>query len=211
MSQSKITVVIADDHALVRSGLRSICEKIPNTLVVAEAADGFEAISQTKAHEPTLLLLDAGMPLATGVQVFHEVRRWSKGTKVVVVTGFTSATVVADWAAAGVDGLFFKSCPQDELQEGLQTVLDGTRVFSQAVKDVLQQGTSAELTQRERQILDLLANGASNKEIARDLSISPKTVDTHRTKLMAKLDVHSVSQLISYALKEGLLDHKRQL
>lgn len=215
MPESSLTVVIADDHHLVRTGLRSVCDQLTigenRAEVVAEACDGFEAISFTKDLQPTLLLLDGGMPLASGMQVFNEVRRWSQATKVVVVTGFTSQGQVTDWVGAGVDGLFFKSCPPDELLAGLEMVLAGKTVYSSAVNNVLVEAeSSTELTRRERQILHLLAAGSSNKEIARDLSISPKTVDNHRTKLMAKLDVHSVAQLIAYALKEGLLDHKTQ-
>lgn len=215
MSESTLRVVIADDHPLVRTGLRSLCDRLSvgssNAEVVAEACDGFEAISFTKDLQPNLLLLDGGMPLASGMQVFNEVRRWSQDTKVVVVTGFTSHGQVVDWVSAGVNGLFFKSCPPDELLAGLGEVMAGKTVYSAAVSKVLDEaGAGVELTPRERQILHLLAEGASNKEIARDLSISPKTVDAHRTKLMAKLDVHSVAQLIAYALKEGLLDHKTQ-
>lgn len=211
-SKSTINIVIADDHPLMREALSGVCAQLDAARVIAKASDGLEAIALTKQHNPDLLLLDSGMPLATGMQVYAEIQRWSKDTKVVVITGFTSAGHLADWAEAGVQGLFLKSCPMDEVLLGLQQVIAGELYRSAAVTELLskQPATRVKLTNRERQILDLLADGSSNKEIAHKLSISVKTVDTHRTKIMSKLDVHSVAQLIAYALKEGLLEHKTQ-
>lgn len=211
-SNSTINIVIADDHPLMREALAGVCAQLDAAKVVAKASDGLEAIALTKQHHPDLLLLDSGMPLATGMQVYAEIQRWSKDAKVVVITGFTSAGHLADWAEAGVQGLFLKSCPMDEVLLGLQQVIAGEVYRSAAVTELLstQPETRVKLTNRERQILHLLADGSSNKEIAQKLSISVKTVDTHRTKIMSKLDVHSVAQLIAYALKEGLLEHKTQ-
>lgn len=205
-------VIIADDHAIVRNGLKDIFKTIPQINIVSEATNGLEAISMTKELQPDLLTLDAGMPLARGMQVFGEVRRWCPDTRIAVITGFTSAGHLSDWVAADVDGLFLKTCPPEEITKGLQLILDGGGYISKAVLTILDDLSELEaLTSRERQILHLIAEGCSNVEIAERLSISPKTVDNHRTRLMAKLNVHSVAQLLALALKEGLLDQSQQL
>ena len=119
------TVVIADDHALVRNGLRDILLRLPQTEIVGEAENGLEAISLVKVLTPNLLTLDAGMPLARGMQVYGEVRRWSPDTRIIVVTGFTAAGHLADWVAADVEGLFLKTCPPEEMEHGFSVVLNG--------------------------------------------------------------------------------------
>ena len=203
--------IIADDHALVRAALRDILVAL-GVEVVAEAENGLEALSFCRKERPDLLSLDAAMPLSRGMEVYGEVRRWSPETRVVVVTGFTAVGALADWSAAGVDGLLLKSCPPEELREGFRLVLAGGGYVSKAVLKALRDAPEeAPLTARERQVLHLIAQGCSNAAIAERLGISPKTVDNHRTRLMAKLDVNSVAQLLALALKEGLLDQSSQL
>lgn len=205
--------MIADDHALVRNGLKDLLRGVPDVSieVVGEAENGIEAISISKAARPDLLLLDAGMPLSRGMEVFGEVRRWTPETKIAVITGFTSAGSLADWIAAGVDGVFIKSCPPDEMRHGFGLMLKGESYVCKDVVQILErESETADLTLRERQVLHLIAQGCSNPAIAERLSISAKTVDNHRTRMMAKLNVHSVAQLLAYALKEGLLDSSSQ-
>lgn len=180
--------------------------QIPQTKVVGEANDGLEAIALCKMHQPDILTLDSDMPLARGMEVFVEVRRWSPTTRVCLVTGVTARGHLAEWIASGVDGIAFKSCPTEHIQACFLLVMKGMSGFTPAVLSVidgLEERT--EITQRERQILHLIADGNTSAEIAKRLSISPKTVDNHRTRLMAKLEVHSIAQLLSYALREGLL------
>lgn len=203
------SVVIADDHALVRNGLKDIVAAIQGfaVTVVGEAENGVEAISVTKTNQPNLLLLDAGMPLSRGMEVFGEVRRWSPDTSVAVVTGFTSARSLSDWISAGVDGLFIKTCPPQEMAHGFGLLLAGEKYVAEDVVRILgREEETQNISLRERQVLHLIAEGCFNAAIAERLGISAKTVDNHRTRLMAKLNVHSVGQLLAYALKEGLLD-----
>ena len=204
--------VIADDHAIVRTSLAAILGDISDLEVVAEAANGLETIALVKQHKPDLLLLDAAMPLARGVQVYSEARRWSPETRVVVITGFTSTTLLADWLSAGVDGLFLKSAQPSEMRQGFEVVLAGGRFVSQEVSDKLENEPSLpELTDREREVLSLIASGHQNVAIGEKLFISPKTVEKHRASLMSKLGVNSISALMTLALREGLLDEHRQL
>ncbi|WP_284126120.1 response regulator transcription factor [Parerythrobacter aestuarii] len=204
--------IIADDHAIVRRSLADILAELGNVEIVAEADNGLETIALVKEHQPDLLLLDAAMPLARGVQVYGEARRWSPETKVAVVTGFTSTGMLADWMAAGVDGLFLKSAAPEEMREGFRQILAGGKYVAQGVSDKLAAEPEREqLTDREREVLALIAAGHQNVAIGEKLFISPKTVEKHRASLMAKLGVNSVSALLVHALREGLLDEHTQL
>lgn len=206
------TAIVADDHHFVRRGLVDILAGLGHVEIVAEADNGIAAIALVRQHRPDLLLLDAAMPLARGIEVFAEVRRWSPATRVVVVTGFTGAALLADWMAAGVDGLLLKSCSAEELRAGFETVLAGGNYVAAEVADrIAKDSERAALTPREREVLALIATGHMNVAIAERLSISVKTVEKHRASLMAKLGVNSVSGLLVYALQEGLLDEHRQL
>ncbi|WFE87915.1 response regulator transcription factor [Roseibium porphyridii] len=217
MSQSRFHAVIADDHAIVRAGLRSALET-PGTVepdgieVVAEASDGLQAIAALRQHRPTLLILDVQMPHAGGLEVLVEARRWSPETKVVVLTGVSAIGKIGELVASGVDGLFSKSEDHDELIRKLPNILRGHRHIATRFETLLEDAPDVPiLSDRERQTLNLIVSGRSNKEIADTLGISAKTVDRHRTNLMKKLDVHSVAQLIAYALREGLIDPSVEL
>lgn len=209
---AEFTAIIADDHAIVRRSLADILQAIGTVELVAEAENGLETIALVKEHKPDLLLLDAAMPLARGVQVYGEVRRWSPDTKVAVVTGFTATGMLADWLAAGVDGIFLKSADPEEMQRGFTEILAGGKFVAQEVAEKLEaEPDREELTAREREVLALIAAGHQNVAIGEKLFISPKTVEKHRASLMAKLGVNSVSALLVHALREGLLDEHSQL
>jgi len=204
--------VIADDHAIVRQATMHILDDIPGLQIVAEAANGLEAIAAIKKHKPDLLVLDAAMPLARGIEVFAEVRRWSPETRVILVTGFTSASLLADWLNAGVDGMMLKSAPAAEMRLGFEAVLEGAGFISEEVRTILDNSTApSALSDREREVLALIATGHSNSDISDKLCISIKTVEKHRASLMSKVGVHSVAELMVYALREGLLDEHKQL
>jgi len=191
---------------IVRNALRQVLSGIPDVEIVGEAVNGVEAITLCKTLQPMLLTLDSAMPMAKGMEVYGEVRRWAPETRICLVTGITARGHLAEWVAAKVDGVVFKTCSVDDMHECFSLLLEGGSHFSPAVLNVIESlEPSVDLTQRERQILHLLAEGCKNAEIAERLNISPKTVDNHRTKLMAKLKVHSMAQLLAYALREGLL------
>ena len=175
--------------------------------MVAEAADGLEAIAETRKHRPDLLMLDVQMPLAGGVEVLIEVRCWSPDTKIVVLTGVVAVGLVSSLVEVGVDGLFSKADDNSELYQRLPGILRGQRYVAKSFVESLNEAPDPGLlTARERQILNMILSGQTNKEIAEALGISAKTVDKHRTSMMQKVGVHSVSQLMAYALREGLID-----
>lgn len=205
-------VVIADDHAIVRQGTIDILGRISNVEVTAEADNGLTAISIVKKIKPDLLVLDAAMPMARGIEVYSEVRRWSPETAIMLLTGFTSLTLLSDWLDAGVDGILLKTCSPEEMETGFLALLNGSSFVAETVRAKLEDATSpAGLTSREREVLSLIASGSSNVDIADRLNISPKTVEKHRGSLMSKLEVHTVAELMVYALREGLLDEHKQL
>ena len=206
------TVVIADDHALLRDGIAQIVASLEDLVVVGEAEDGLQAIAQVRQHQPRLLMLDIAMPYAQGIEIYTEVRRWSPETLIVVFTGLTSVRLLSELVSAGVDGLFMKRGDPQRLKESLPLILRGTRVIAPEILELLEaNAATGDLTARERQVLALVAAGNSNREIAERLGVSPKTIDNHRTNLMRKLDVHSVAELLNYALREGYLDSAAQL
>ena len=207
-----LTVVIADDHQIVRQGLRSALETpgivTANGLnVVAEAENGFEALAEVKIHQPDLLLLDISMPMAGGAEVVLDIQRWSPETRIVILTGIHVPGQIAQLLEANVAGLFSKGDDLTELYQNLPLIVRGGRYVAASFETVLQdQQNIPSLTGRERQTLNMIVAGKTNKEIAQLLVISPKTVDKHRTSLMEKLDVHSVAELLAYAFREGLID-----
>ncbi len=204
--------VIADDHQIVRDGLKLAMQQ-PGLVehngvaVVAEAENGFEALAEVKNHQPDVLILDISMPLAGGAEVITDIKRWSPETRIVILTGINAPGLICTLFDAGVDGMFSKGATLDELYKQLPLILRGGRyIADQFVATIERQQNNQALTDRELQTLNMIIAGKSSREIAEIMSVSPKTVDKHRTSLMKKLDTHSVAELIAYALREGLID-----
>jgi len=202
--------VVADDHAILRNSICDILAQHGGFAEPIEAQDGLEAIATVRAKRPDLLSLDVAMPFAQGIGVYLEARRWSPDTKIIVFTGMTSRTILGELVRAGVDGLFLKSGDPQHLINAIPLVMNGGRVISPDVVDLLEDTPENGLTEREQQILGFVATGNTNREIAETLGISFKTVDHHRTNLMRKLGVHSTAELLGYAFREGYLDHSRE-
>lgn len=211
MPLRQYSVVIADDHQIIRDGVKDVLARAEETHglafdVCAEAVNGLEALGAVKAHEPDLLFLDIAMPLATGTEILADVRRWSPETRVVIYTGVLAPGTLASVVEADAHAVLSKTAPTEELPDHLAIVLSGGRYIAPELVDVIERGQQAvNLTGRERQTLNMIIGGKSNKEIARVLNISPKTVDKHRTSLMRKLDVHSIAELMARALQDGLI------
>ena len=204
------SVIVADDHALVRQGVKGAIETGEEFKVVAEAVDGIQAVIQVKKHRPNLLILDIAMPHSNGIEVIDEVRRWSPETKILVLTGLTTGGVLRQAHQAGAEGVFLKSDDIGALIGAAREIMAGREAFSPRVQTALDRpALGADLTPRERQVLQGLARGDSIAVIADRLSISANTVDKHRTSIMRKLGVHSAGELMALAHREGLLDISR--
>jgi DNA-binding NarL/FixJ family response regulator len=212
LQDNQYRAVIADDHQIVRDGLRVALEK-PGLVehnavrVVAEAENGFDALAEVKRHKPDVLILDISMPLAGGAEVITDIKRWSPDTRIVILTGIDAPGLICSLLDAGVSGMFSKGAALDELYKQLPLILRGGKYIAETfVKMVERQSLNNSLTDREHQTLNMIIAGKTNREIAEIMSVSPKTVDKHRTSLMRKLDVHSIAELIAYALREGMID-----
>ncbi len=212
MAGPTITVVVADDHEIVRDGLCALLAQASDPLTylfkpVAVVGNGLDAIAAVKHHKPELLFLDLSMPLAGGLEIISDVRRWSAQTRIIVFTGVSAAGLLASTVEAGVDAIFPKSVPPALVIEKLPLILRGAKFIAPELVSTIQRGRRLyELTDRERQTLNMILAGKTTREIAGLLFLSPKTVDKHRVTLMKKLDVHSVAQLMARALREGLID-----
>lgn len=208
-TQANYTVVIADDHEIIRGAISDYLEQANDIQfqLLGIAENGIDAIASVKSHKPDILFLDISMPLANGSEIIHDIRRWSPNTKVIVFTGITAPGLVASIVETGIDGLFSKSSALSDMFLQIPKIMRGAHFIAPEFVTMIEQGQqSVSLTNRERQILNMVVAGKTNKDMAAILNISPKTVDKHRTSLMAKLDVHSFSELMARALKDGLLE-----
>ena len=209
------TIVIAEDHTILREGLRSLLSSEPELRVVGEAKDGREAIRRVEQLEPDLILMDLSMPRMNGVEAIREIKNRIPETGVLALTVHKAEEFVLEVLQAGADGYVLKDASSEELLMAIRSVLGGQRYLSPAVSQLVIEGYLAgrktyespwdTLTKREREILKLIAEGHKNKEIADYLCISVKTVEKHRANLMKKLDLHSAAALTAYAMERGLV------
>ena len=201
------TFVIADDHPFTAKGMEKVITSIPNFKVVAIGNNGIEAISLIKLHQPDCAILDLSMPGANGLEVFSEAKRWSPNSKFVIVTGISAAALFQQLYDAGIDGLFVKHESPDHIKEGIANVLNGERVISnEAMKAIEKAKENDKLSKREIEVLNAIAKGKNNNEIAEALGVSPKTVDSHRTNLLRKMNVNSTAALLVASIRSGLID-----
>lgn len=206
------SVVIADDHAIVRQGVKSILGHFDDLVVVGEAENGVELVTLVKRHAPALIFADIAMPYAGGLEAVDEIRRWSPKSRLIILTGLTSRGLVAQANAAPVDGIFLKSDPPEELSRAIPKILSGERVYSKSIEKVLSETSPSDLlTARELQVLSGICRGETNAKIAGRLGVSANTVDKHRTNMMRKLKVHSAAELLALAVRDGLLDQAQTL
>lgn len=210
-----ISTLIADDHGLVREGLRRLLEAEPDIEVSGEAADGREVLDQVSSRQPDVLILDISMPRLGGLETLERLRADHPSVKVVLLSVHSDPPFIQSAVALGADAYVLKNAPATEVVAAVRAVLNGGSYFSPAIaREILSQlrkprrkgGSSASLLSgRERQVLNLIADGYSAKEIAVELKISTKTVEAHRTSLMRKLGARKATELVRYALRHGLI------
>jgi DNA-binding NarL/FixJ family response regulator len=218
--KAKKKVVIAEDHQLFREGLKALLAAKDDLEVVAEARDGLEAIHSVRKHSPDLLLLDLSMPRLSGMSVISDVRTRFPDLKILVLTIHESDQYVLETFKAGVNGYCIKDASREELFMAIESVMSGKVFISPGIADEVMAGYLSgrdklkeksdweTITQREREVLKLLAEGYMNKEIGDFLTISIKTVEKHRANIMSKLNLHNAAALTAYAIEQGLVQPK---
>lgn len=210
-----IRVLLADDHAMIREGLRALLERQDDIEVVAEADNGRAAVDLVQTYRPAVAVLDIGMPQLNGIDAAGQITRQSPGTRVIALSVHREKRLVMDMLRAGAKGYLLKSCASEELVQAVRQVHQGqsylsTKIASTVLTDYLYrldhpaEPEKSELSRREREVLQLLAEGYSSKQIAAELHVSVKTIVTHRQNIMNKLEIRSVAELTKFALREGL-------
>jgi DNA-binding NarL/FixJ family response regulator len=204
-----IRLLLADDHAIFLQGLTRLLDAWPEAEIVAKASDGQEAWEQILLHRPDVAVVDIKMPLMNGIEIAEQVRARGLSTRVVVLTMHDEPALALEAEQAGVQGYVLKDDTFEELSQAIEKVVSGRQYMSPTVSESLHafrlSSGGVTLSPREREVLKLIASGLSSKAIARELDISPKTVETHRSRLMTKLDLHSVAELVRYAVETGFL------
>jgi two-component system, NarL family, response regulator NreC len=211
-----LRVLLADDHGIVRRGLRSLIEEA-GLSVVAEAADGLEALRLTEEHRPDLLILDIGMPRLSGIEVAARSQKLERPPRVIILSMHADESYIIRSLAAGARAYLLKDATDQDLIPAVRAVSAGKPFFSPAVTSVLvddyirtlqKRGltdTYLLLTDREKEVLHLLAEGRSNKEVAVLLNLGLSTIETHRANLMQKLNLHNTAEIVLYAVRKGLI------
>jgi DNA-binding NarL/FixJ family response regulator len=208
-----LSILIADDHAVVRAGLRTLLESRPNWEICAEAADGRDAVEKAAKHKPRIAILDIGMPLLNGVESTRQIRKASPSTEILILTMHESDDLVQQVVEAGARGYILKDEADRVLLDAVQALSQHKSFFSTRVSEAAAtpdasdnaKSSRSRLTPREREILQLLAEGKSNKEVANLLSISVNTAEAHRANIMLKLDFHSLAELVMYAVRNNII------
>ncbi|EEF59537.1 response regulator [Pedosphaera parvula] len=215
----KITVLLADDHIIVRQGLRALLAAAGDVEVVGEAGDGREAVELTKKLSPQVVVMDLAMPKLNGLEATRQIVKNKPGIKVVVLSSYSDQEYVQKVMEAGALGYLVKQSAADDLLTAIREVYKGNNFFSPAIAKGLSElkreaftnghafrESGVHLTAREREVLQLIAEGRANKQIADDLAISIKTVEKHRQQVMNKLNIHDVASLTRYAISKGMVE-----
>ena len=214
---AKLRIIVCDDHTLVRQGLRKILEEQPDWEVVGEAGDGRQAVSQTLALQPDVAILDVGMPLLNGIDATRQIVRKAPDVRVLILSMHADEAYITQALQAGAKGYLLKDSADTDLIHAVTAVAAGKSFFSPVVAGVMLDDYVKHLadkgivdryealSEREREIFQLVAEGHSNKEIAEMLSVSPTTVETHRAHILQKLGVHNTAELVRYAVRRGVI------
>jgi DNA-binding NarL/FixJ family response regulator len=212
-----LRIVLADDHTLFRQGLRRVLEEQAGWQVVAEASDGAEAVRLTLEHEPHMVILDVAMPRLNGVEATRQIARRLPDVRVLIVSMYSDDVYITQALQAGARGFVLKDSADADLVRAVADLAAGKSHFSPSVSKVVlndylrhlsERGVTDRfdaLSEREREVFQLIAEGHSNKDIANLLHVSPGTVETHRARIMEKLDVHSAAEIVLYAVRKGVI------
>lgn len=210
-------VLLADDHSIVRRGLRSLIETEPDLKVVAEAGDGLEALKLAEEHQPDAVILDVAMPKLNGIEVAERVQKLQRPPSVLILSMHADESYIIRALAAGARAYLLKDATDEDLIPALRAVAAGRPFFSPSVTGVLIEDYVRQLqargltdsyhllTDREREVLQLLAEGRSNKEVAALLHVGVSTVETHRANLMQKLNLHNTAEIVLYAVRKRII------
>ena len=213
----KLRVVLGDDHTIVRQGIRKILEERHEWEVVAEAGDGREAVKKVLEHEPDVAILDIGMPLLNGIEATRQIVKRAPTVRVLILSMHSDEAYITNALQAGAKGYLLKDSADIDLIRGVTDVAAGKSFFSPAVAKVMLDDYVRHLankgivdrydalSEREREIFQLVAEGHSNKAVAEMLSISPATVETHRAHILQKLDLHNTAEVVLYAVRRGVI------
>ncbi|HET8911659.1 MAG TPA: response regulator transcription factor [Ktedonobacteraceae bacterium] len=213
-----IRILIVDDHTILRAGLKMMLNAQPDMEVVGEAQDGRQALHEVQRLQPDVILMDITMPDMNGIEATRQIKKIQPEAKVLILTMHENDEYVFQALRAGSSGYLLKEAADTELISALHVIQNGQFYLSPAAQSVMvgdylqrvrigeEKDSYSTLTEREREILKLVAEGHTNNQIAERLVISPKTVDTHRTHIMDKLNLHSRAELVKYAMRRGLLE-----
>jgi DNA-binding NarL/FixJ family response regulator len=223
MAMKRITVLLADDHQIVREGFRSLLGHEPDLEVVGEAETGRQAVKLTGKLHPAVVVMDIAMPLLNGLEATRQIRRDYPGTQVLILSAHNDDAYVERATALGARGFLLKQTSSHTLAQAIREVGKGNTFFSPAIpkparkgsrKPAARRGKSPKkyaLSSREAEVLQLIAEGKANKQIAVELGVSFKTVDKHRQNLMVKLEIHDIAGLTRYAINEGIIESSGQV
>lgn len=212
-----IRIVLADDHTILRAGLRSLLESQRGFAVVGEAESGREALKLARTLVPDIVLMDVSMPDLNGIEASRQLRAEQPEVRVLALSMYSNRQFIEGMLSAGVSGYLLKDCVMDELANAIRAVANGQTYLSPKIAGTVVRGflernatggepPSTLLTAREREVLQLIAEGVTTRDIAERLHVSPKTVETHRRNLMEKLDLHSIAELTKFAIREGITE-----
>jgi DNA-binding NarL/FixJ family response regulator len=212
-----VRILLADDHTVMRAGLRALLERQPGLSVVAEAADGREAVKLAESEKPDIVVMDIAMSGLNGIEATRQIVAQNPRVHVIILSMHSDESYVLRALKAGARGYLLKDSAESDLLQGIRAVREGKSYFSPAVSRLLledyirqlqhrgEEDSYDLLTPREREILQLIAEGRSNKDIANLLNLSVYTVETHRTRILQKLNLHTVPELILYAVRKGII------
>src|SRR4029079_5768473 len=213
----RVRILLADDHTLVRQGLRKVLEERPEWGVVAEASDGREAVRLAEQHKPDVAILDVAMPLLNGIEATRQITKRAPSTRVLVLSMHADEAYVTQILQAGATGYLLKDSADVDLLKAVSEAAQGRAFFSPAIARVMLDDYVRQLADkgitdrydalsaREREIFQIIAEGQTNNEMAALLSVSPSTVETHRAHIMEKLDLHSAAEIVLYAVRKGVI------